>query len=62
MPNNDITLIELGKVIRFDLKQKRLRYIGHVINLIAKAYLFRQDEASFKQEYKEASPLARRQL
>ena len=46
----------------FDPKQKRLRCIGHVINLIAEAYLFGQDEASFDDEYKKANPAGRRQL
>ena len=38
----------------FDPKQRRLYYIGHVINLIASAYLFSQDEALFDEEYKKA--------
>ena len=38
--NNDTTLAKLGTIIRFNLKQKRLRYISHVLNLIAKAYLY----------------------
>ena len=38
--NNNITLVELGKAIGFELKEKRLRYMGHIFNLIAKAYLF----------------------
>jgi len=46
----------------FDPKQKRLRYMGHVINLIVEAYLFGQDEASFNNEYKKANPVGRRQL
>jgi hypothetical protein len=46
-PNNDITLAKLRAVIRFDLKQKRLRYIGYVLNLIAKAYLYKQEVSNF---------------
>jgi len=38
--NNNITLVKLGKAISFELKEKRLRYIRHILNLIAKAYLF----------------------
>ena len=34
--NNDITLIELTKSINFDPLERRLRYIGHILNLIAK--------------------------
>jgi hypothetical protein len=48
--------------MRFDPKQKRLRCMGHIINLIATAYLFGQDEASFDDEYKKASPEDRRRL
>lgn len=36
--------------------------MGHVFNLIAGAYLFGQDEASFDKEYKEAGPEDRRKL
>ena len=41
IPNNDTTLIKLIKKINFKPIEKRLRYIGHIINLIAEAYLFR---------------------
>ncbi len=41
--NNDTTLVELTKTIKFDVKEKRLRYIGHILNLIIEEYLFRQD-------------------
>ena len=49
-------------MIGFDLKQKRLRCIGHVINLIAGVYLFGQDKALFDDEYKKASVVDRRKL
>ena len=38
--NNDTTLIELTKSIDFDPLERRLRYMGHILNLIAKQYLF----------------------
>ena len=38
--NNNTTLIELTKSIDFDSLKRRLRYIGHILNLIAKQYLF----------------------
>ena len=38
----------------FDPIQKRLRYIGHILNLITEAYLFGQDELSQKEDFKEA--------
>ena len=40
-PNNDTTLIKLIKKINFKPIEKRLRYIGHIMNLIAEVYLFR---------------------
>jgi hypothetical protein len=46
--NNDITLAELSKSIRFDPKAKRLHYMGHVLNLIVKAYLYGQDAFDFE--------------
>jgi hypothetical protein len=39
--NNNTILIKLLKSIGFNPKAKRLRYIRHILNLIAKAYLFR---------------------
>ncbi len=45
--NNDTTLIELGKHMGFDPVKKRLRCIGHILNLITEAYLFRQDVSDF---------------
>ncbi len=58
--NNDTTLVELSKSILFDPKEKRLRYMGHILNLIAKEYLFSQDCATFKEEYKKAGAPKRR--
>jgi hypothetical protein len=54
--NNNTTLIELGKAIGFKPKEKRLRCIGHILNLIAKAYLFGQDVSEFQKEYKDTGP------
>lgn len=54
--------MELAKTIGFDLKLKRLRYIGHVLNLIAKAYLYRQDVLDFKKKFKEQGLSSRRKI
>ncbi len=51
--NNNNILIKLGKSIGFNLKHKRLRYIGHILNLIAKAYLYGQDASNFEKQFKE---------
>jgi hypothetical protein len=60
--NNNTTLKELAKTIGFDPKQKRLRYMGHILNLIAKAYLFGQDASSFDKDFKKAGPGGQRKL
>ena len=57
-PNNNTTLAKLKAIIGFDLKQKRLRYIGHVLNLIAKAYFYKQKVSNFQKKFKDIRPLA----
>ena len=61
-PNNDITLAELRKTIGFEPIRKRLRYMGYILNLIAKLYIFKQDVSTFKENYKKALPGERRKL
>ncbi len=46
--NNNTILIKLLKSIGFDPKTKKLYYIGYILNLIAKAYLYRQDASDFE--------------
>lgn len=46
----------------FDPIQKRLYYMGHVLNLIIEAYLFGQDELSQKEDFKEAGIGERQKL
>ncbi len=60
--NNDTTLAELAKKMNFDPKERRLRCIGHILNLIAEAYLYGQDVKSFDKNFKEAGPGERRKL
>jgi hypothetical protein len=60
--NNNITLVKLRKTIRFKPIQKRLRYISHIINLIAKLYIFGQDISTFEENYIKASPKERQKL
>jgi hAT family C-terminal dimerisation region len=60
--NNDTTLIELAKSIDFDPLERRLRCMGHILNLIAEQYLFGQDAASFEKDFKAAGAQGRRQL
>jgi hypothetical protein len=47
--NNDTTLTELAKTLGFDPKLKRLRCAGHIFNLIAERYLYRQDVSKFEE-------------
>ena len=61
-PNNDTTLVELSKTLGFEPKERRLRYMGHIINLIAEQYLFGQDSKSFEDDYKEKGEKDRRQM
>jgi hypothetical protein len=44
--NNDTTLKELAKTMGFDPILKRLRCMGHIINLIAESYIFGQDAST----------------
>jgi hypothetical protein len=53
-PNNNTILQELSRQIGFDPKKKRLRYIGHVINLVTETYLFGQNAALFDNKLKKA--------
>jgi hypothetical protein len=46
--NNNIIFIELTKPMGFDTKEKKLYYINHILNLIAKVYLFSQDISDFQ--------------
>jgi hypothetical protein len=60
--NNNTTLIELAKSLDFDPLERRLRYIGHILNLIAKQYLFGQDATLFETDFKAIGPLSQRKL
>jgi hypothetical protein len=60
--NNDITLVKLRKTIGFEPIQKRLRYMGHIINLIAKSYIFGQDILTFEENHMKALPGERQKL
>ena len=61
-PNNDTTLVELSKSMGFDPKAKRLRCMGHVLNLIAEAYLYGQDASNFEKQFKEQGLTGRRKI
>ncbi len=51
--NNNTMLIKLEKSIGLNLKYKRLYYIGYILNLITKAYLYGQDMSNFEKQFKE---------
>jgi hypothetical protein len=46
--NNETCLEELGSILGFDWKQRRLRCMGHIINLIARQILFGDDPDAFE--------------
>jgi hypothetical protein len=46
----------------FEPIQKQLCYMGHILNLIAKSYIFGQDALTFEENYKKALPRERRKL
>ena len=46
----------------FDPKAKRLRCMGHVLNLIAEAYLYGQDASDFEDQFKEQGLKGRRKM
>jgi hypothetical protein len=48
--------------MKFDPKEKQLHCIGHILNLIVKEYLFRQDCSTFEKEFKKAGALKRQAL
>jgi hypothetical protein len=60
--NNDIILVKLRKTIGFEPIQKRLRYMGYIINLIAKLYIFGQDILTFEENHIKALLGERRKL
>lgn len=60
--NNDTTLVALSEALDFDPIERRLRCMGHILNLIAESYLFGQDASSFDEDFKKAGPAARRKL
>ena len=49
-------------MLGFEPKDRRLRCMGHVINLIVEAYLFGQDCSTFEVQWKKAGGPQRRQL
>ncbi len=51
--SNDTTLKELSKSIAFDPQKKRLRYVGHMINLAAHSFLYGQDSSKLKSKLRQ---------
>ncbi|OBS15352.1 hypothetical protein FPOA_28533 [Fusarium poae] len=48
--NNDTALAEIGDALGFHWPERRVRCLGHVINLVVKALLFGQDYESFERD------------
>ncbi|WKT54416.1 Ribonuclease H-like superfamily [Fusarium oxysporum f. sp. vasinfectum] len=51
--NMDTATQETAMAMGVDLKQRRVRYFGHVLNMVTKALLFGQNPAAFKAEVDE---------
>jgi hypothetical protein len=50
--NNDTMMEELQKSLPgFNVRQRRLRYLGHVVNLVYKAMLHSTDAESFEKDF-----------
>jgi len=60
--SNDTCLEELGNIFGFDWRQRRLRCMGHIINLIARQILFGQDPDAFEAEASIAKDVKRELL
>jgi hypothetical protein len=48
--NNDIALDNIGKDLGFNGRMRRGRYFGHILNLSAKALLFKKNIDAFKKQ------------
>lgn len=53
--NNDTALAELAKSLSFDISKKRLRCVGHMINLAADAFLTGGDPADLDKKIRKKS-------
>jgi hypothetical protein len=61
-PNNNILLKELGILIGFNPKEKRLYCIRYIFNLIVESYLYKQNIFIFDNIFKKASPKKHQQF
>jgi hypothetical protein len=52
--NNDTTLEALAKSIPFNVKERRLRCMGHIYNLVSQAILYGEDIRGFEHEVHDA--------
>ncbi|KAK8869252.1 restless-like transposase [Apiospora arundinis] len=57
--NNDAAMEAIGKELGFSALERRVRCIGHVINLVVKALLFGSDAEAFEDTVVEGELLAR---
>lgn len=48
--NNDTSIEALAEEFEFDVKERRLRCAGHIINLVARQILFGADPDAFELE------------
>jgi hypothetical protein len=48
--NNDTCIEALGSELEFDHYERRIRYIGHVINLVARSLLFGKEPEALEEK------------
>lgn len=57
--SNDTCVAELGRQFNFDPKERRLRCVGHILNLIAQELLYGNDYEKFRGEVANVNDLAK---
>lgn len=58
-PNNDTAMAEIAGELKIDAVQRRVRCIGHILNLVVKALLFGKDADAFEESLVNGELLAR---
>jgi hypothetical protein len=57
--NNETAMSEIAEELKFDPVQRRVRCIGHILNLVVKTLLFGKDVDAFEKSLVKEEPLAR---
>jgi hypothetical protein len=57
--NNETAMSEIAEELKFDPVQRRVRRMGHILNLVVKSLLFGKDVDAFEKSLVKEEPLAR---